>query len=106
MAKSHGITYDNCKDCDSKCNHAGKDRVFVCPKGVSCKVKKETPMTNADRIRAMSDEEMATHLYDIGWDCHLCADHRKLDNEPLLRGEKCDEKCVEHCLEWLRQHAE
>ena len=24
--------------------------------------------TNADRIRAMSDEELATHLHDIGWD--------------------------------------
>ena len=62
--------------------------------------------TNADRIRAMSDEELATHLHDIGWDCHLCAEHGRLDNEPLLRGEKCDEKCAEHCLEWLKQPAE
>ena len=62
--------------------------------------------TNADRIRAMSDEELATHLHDIGWDCHLCAEHGRLDNEPLLRGEKCDEKCVEHCLEWLKKPAE
>lgn len=64
------------------------------------------PQTNADRIRAMSDEELATHLHDIGWDCHLCAEHRRLDNEPLLRGEKCDEKCVQHCLEWLKQPVE
>lgn len=64
------------------------------------------PVTNADRIRNMTDEELATHLHDIGWDCHLCAEHRRLDNEPLLRGEKCDEKCVEHCLEWLKQPAE
>ena len=62
--------------------------------------------TNADRIRAMSDEELATHLHDIGWDCHLCAEYGRLDNEPLLRGEKCDEKCVEHCLEWLQMPAE
>ena len=68
--------------------------------------EKKDPVTNADRIRAMSDEELATHLHDIGWDCHLCAEHRRLDNEPLLRGEKCDEKCVEHCLEWLKQPAE
>lgn len=64
------------------------------------------PVTNADRIRAMTDEELATNLHDIGWDCHLCAEHGRLDNEPLLRGEKCDEKCVEHCLEWLQQPAE
>ena len=66
----------------------------------------DKPMTNADRIRAMGDEELAAHLNDIGWDCHLCADHRWLDNEPFLRWEKCDEKCVEHCLEWLQQPAE
>ena len=64
------------------------------------------PQTNADRIRSMSDEELATHLYDIGWDCCLCAEHRRLANEPLLRGENCDEKCVEHCLEWLKRPAE
>ena len=69
-------------------------------------VEEEYYFTNADRIRAMSDEDLATHLYDIGWDCHLCAEHRRLDNQPLLRGEKCDEKCVEHCLEWLKQPAE
>ena len=62
--------------------------------------------TNADRIRAMNDEELEEHLVDIGWDCHLCAEHRRLDNEPFLRGEKCDEKCAEHCLEWLKQPAE
>ena len=61
------------------------------------------PITNADRIRAMSDDELAKHLVDIGFDCHLCAEHRRLDNEPLMRGEKCDEKCAEHCLEWIRQ---
>lgn len=62
--------------------------------------------TNADRIRAMSDEELAKHLVDIGWDCHFCAEHWRLDNEPLMRGEKCDEKCAEHCLKWLQQPAE
>lgn len=32
------IKYDNCKDCMSKCEHAGKNREFVCSGGVSCKV--------------------------------------------------------------------
>ena len=61
---------------------------------------------NADIIRAMNDEELAKHLVDIGWDCHFCAEHWRLDNEPLMRGEKCDGKCAEHCLEWLRQPEE
>lgn len=29
---------DNCKDCISQCEHAGKDREFVCRNGKSCKV--------------------------------------------------------------------
>lgn len=30
--------YDNCKNCMSYCEHAGKDREFVCPGGKSCKM--------------------------------------------------------------------
>ena len=63
-------------------------------------------MTNAQKIRAMSDEELAKHLVDIGWDCHFCTEHWRLDNEPLMCGKKCDEKCAEHCLEWLQQPVE
>lgn len=72
----------------------------------TCNGSGRKPQTNADRIREMSDEDLATHLHNVGWDCHLCAEHSRLENEPLLRGEKCDEKCVEHCLEWLKQPAE
>ena len=32
------IKYDNCKNCKSKCEHAGKDREFICTNGISCKV--------------------------------------------------------------------
>ena len=63
----------------------------------------EKHQTNADRIRAMSDEELAEHIVNVGWDCHFCAEHLRLDNEPLMKEEKCDERCAEHCLEWLRQ---
>ena len=58
-------------------------------------------MNNADKIRSMSDEELAKHLVDIGWGCNLCVEHRRLDNE-----HKCDEKCAEHCLDWLQNPAE
>ena len=89
---------NNCKYCKADCALRGEENLKECNGNI--------PMSNADRIRAMSDDELATHLHDIGWDCHLCAEHRRLDNEPLLRGEKCDEKCAEHCLEWLKQPAE
>lgn len=32
------MKYDNCINCKSHCEHAGKDREFICPGGVSCKV--------------------------------------------------------------------
>lgn len=62
--------------------------------------------TNADRIRAMSDDEMAKCIFEIGFDCHLCSENERLSDNPLLRNEKCDEKCTEHCLEWLQQPEE
>ena len=86
-----------------------KNTVNIKPKKDICRTcngSGRKTQTNADRIRAMSDEELARHLHCIGWDCHLCAEHRRLDNEPLLRSEKCDENCFEHCLEWLKQPAE
>ena len=89
---------------DGRCT--GTKEVDPCLGYDKCKQYKPIYTTNADRIRAMSDEKLAKHLVDIGWDCHLCEEHRRLDNEPLLRGEKCDEKCAEHCLEWLKQPAE
>jgi hypothetical protein len=99
-----GIIYD-CPNANCRTPiYAGK-----CSKACIERYNKEMgikPKTNADRIRAMSDEELARHLHCIGWDCHLCAEHRRLDNEPLLRDQKCDENCFEHCLEWLKQPAE
>ena len=38
---------------------------FECP---VCGHKTNMPQTNADRIRAMSDEELAMCLYEIGYD--------------------------------------
>ena len=57
------IKYDNCKDCHSRCVHAGKDRKFVCINGVSCKITTGKSQTNADRIRAMSNEELCNWLF-------------------------------------------
>ena len=60
------------------------------------------PMTNADHIRAMTDEEMAVFLECFGV-CHYCSEHERLENEPLLKGERCDEQCEQHMLDWLKQ---
>ena len=46
------IVRDNCKGCNSNCEHAGKDREFVCVKGVSCKtVKTKTDIVAVVRCK-------------------------------------------------------
>ena len=56
-------------------------------------------MTNADRIRAMSDEELAKMLTVLvgGFSCLEC---RKIGDE------ECSMQCEEQCLKWIQQPAE
>ena len=58
--------------------------------------------TNADHIRSVTDEELAVFLECFGV-CHYCSEHERLENEPLLKGERCDEQCEQHMLDWLKQ---
>lgn len=49
------------------------------------------PMSNADRIRAMTDEELAKFMGSVDYD-------------PWQRCDQCKwESCEECCLEWLRE---
>lgn len=52
------------------------------------------PITNADRIRSMSDEELCEMLTigTGGFDCGTCRDSNA-----------CDRECELHCAEWLKQ---
>ena len=56
----------------------------------------EAPMTNADRIRAMSDEELAWEL--MLWRCEAVARHHGISSEY-----PDTQKTI---LEWLQQPAE
>lgn len=59
--------------------------------------------TNADRVRSMTDEELAVYLSENSWDCNDCkSGQENMDNPFAIR---CDKKCAEHCLEWLQQSA-
>ena len=64
---------------------------FECDRGIDCAHYdgsggdyRDAPMTNADRIRSMSDEELAKLLCCTGW--------RMIEQK--------------ECLEWLQQTAE
>ena len=60
------------------------------------------PMTNADSIRAMSDEELMQFLFNEVSNntiCSFCV--------PTMRTKcKCDGHCKNGILEWLKQPAE
>lgn len=56
--------------------------------------------TNADRIRAMSDEELAKWLIDLQTVCECCSTEERCE---FVRSE---DFCRQHILEWLKQPAE
>ena len=59
-------------------------------------------MTNADRIRAMSDEELADNWMRDFVVCHRCAYRYECECDEYVTIEKCREGIVE----WLKQPAE
>ena len=97
------MKYDNCKDCVAKCEHAGKDREFICGNGVSCKVTKKPIVTNADKIRAMSDEQLAEQFVVEIVGLYPCTVYVPVatGNVYISRG-----KAEKEMLEYLQQPAE
>ena len=97
------IKHDNCKNCSSRCIHAGKDRDFVCVNGVSCKITTEKPQTNADRIRAMSDENLAAVFKTF---CTAIIDRMDCMDCPLYRFGCPGNSNFNDWIKWLQQPAE
>lgn len=82
----------------------GTKEVDPCLGYDKCKQYKPNYMTNADRIRAMSDEELAEEIYK-GSSSDIC-DYCKGSNLPC-NGVHCEGKTdAEIILEWLQQLAE
>ena len=76
-----------------------KEYSAICPLTNMATPIAECKMTNADRIRAMSDEELAkwmAGLTTVG----ACNDLGIPDSD------LCDRKCESCCLAWLRRAAE
>ena len=90
------IKYDNCKDCHSRCVHAGKDRKFVCINGVSCKITTGKSQTNVDRIRSMTDEDLCNWLFQR--DCTNIAAFLEYGGMGVMNAVQL--------LDWLQQPAE
>lgn len=85
MAKCENCTkYDDCR--------TGSGLTWPCGAYVP------KTITNADRLRAMDDKELARLLMGHGtFECPVCeiGDQRK-----------CDTECEKHCVKWLQQPAE
>nr|DAD85916.1 MAG TPA: hypothetical protein [Siphoviridae sp. ctGdK3] len=84
------MTCENCTKYDD-CR-TGSGSTWPCGAYVS------KTITNADRIRAMDDKELAHLLMGHGtFECPACeiGDQRK-----------CDTECEKHCVKWLQQPAE
>ena len=84
----------NCKYCKADCCSRGEHREKEC--------KGYIPMTNADRIRAMSDEELAKEFADCAIGLYCDTRKKWLPELP----ENVKRKVFDSLLEWLKQPAE
>lgn len=88
-----------CENKDTLCTHIGQVK-GECPfiqKAISTKI------TNADKIRSMTDEELAEFLDDLTDNCCRCAEHQNCGNCQIGLDVKtgfCDIK------NWLQSEAE
>jgi len=89
-----------CIDCIKleKCaKTSGKPRIAEVVPG--CEDGKRKPITNGDKIRAMSDEELDKFLGDVQWDvANYCGDVTQNQEYPFPEQRGA-------WLEWLKQEA-
>ena len=98
---------NNCKyrSDDGMCALFSEEQVVSFCVDAPCSYEVAPPMTNADRIRAMSDEELAEWLSPIA-DCVRCYTWGKdnpFDMRPCYTGEK---RCKQLWLDWLQEVSE
>ena len=84
---SIGIKYDNCKGCANvNCEHYGKDREFVCPGGLTCKVKQADFTTEAnmfcEAVKALASNKTALNNLNCYLSRHFAAWMEKYANSP------------------------
>ena len=85
------------------CSSDATNRCPLVPDEAAADTPYKPPMTNADHIRAMSDEELADLLCTADW-CETCDQMRE---EGTCKAMELDGPLNKHCvsaaLRWLRQ---
>lgn len=91
-----------CRIChNTSCSNHGKNVSFL---GDGWKCNYIPVPTNADRIRAMSDEELVVFLDEFGGRCLDCAEDAKNKSCPIYKeGRYCRPQDI---MEWLKKPAE
>lgn len=87
----------DCRTCKTNCvRNDGNYGYTFCDKYT------HTPMSNADWIRAMSDEELVKYLFDVeqGNFTIDCCDDRFCDTQ------NCCHDCTDAAIKWLQQPVE
>ena len=96
----------DCEDCKNYVEYAGYQKLTpLCKecvdeghqsnwKNIMSKFEPKYKQTNADRIRQMSDEELAEWIFEHT-DCIACPQNKD-----------CDDLCAEHWLEWLKKEVD
>lgn len=69
-----------------------------------CPVDRTRSITNADRLRSMTDEELARVLYN-GIDAEYCSNDPTCGAMLDESGGVPEERCIACALKWLRQPA-
>ena len=93
------MDWDDCEEMDcNECCPLSKEQ----SNAVQRVANTDNVLTNADRIRSMSDEELAKWLAGM-WDCCYCSEYDRTGGHPLFSAEPCDQKCEQHCFDWLKQ---
>lgn len=82
----------------------GTKEIDPCPGYDNCKQYKPNYTTNADRIRAMSDEELVVFLDGFSGRCFDCAENTKNESCPIYKeGRYCRPLDI---MEWLQKPSE
>jgi len=59
-------------------------------------------LTNADRIRSMSDEELAEYIFDLGNCSEYCYGHCAYQDDCATKGLDHD-TCIKGVIDWIKQ---
>jgi len=98
------MEHDGCKGCMYESEPVESVHCMGCTQNA---VDKYTRMTNADRIRNMTDEELAFFLEAIECNSHSwCEDCKTLNGEPCDGMKDALNVLVKERLDWLKKKVE